>query len=426
MPLSKQEYKVVFKHEVFETTTDDAGTPTTLIPGHVTIEKKAKKKNDVKARSMLLMALPNEHLTTFNQYKYAKTLFAAIETRFDTISVEDLYNNFKIVEQEVRGTASTNTNSQNMAFVSSPSPNSTNEVPTILGVSTANLSDAISYMANDEAPTNMAFMDLPDSELQCCPTSSHWKVSPPRIDLSHTGLLEFAEPSVQSYGVKCIEVVTYKSSVKISTPIKENNGAPLIKDWESNEEDEVESPPKKERKTIKPTVDKVELEIHKQNDKPTRRLVKYAEMYITQRPRGNQRNWNNLKSHQLVLNAVRANKDKAVKALACWVCRPIKLESALIVLKKHTYIDARGRSKSETYPISLTSRSLMEGMLHLGDELKVERLLEKEQPELMCDKTNNVFFNDIECFVLSPDFKLADESHVLLKVLRKNNMYSVC
>ncbi|GJZ20288.1 putative ribonuclease H-like domain-containing protein [Tanacetum coccineum] len=29
------------------------------------------------------------------------------------------------------------------------------------------------------------------------------------------------------------------------------------------------------------------------------------------------------------------------------------------------------------------------------------------------------------CFVLSPDFKLADESHVLLKVPKKNNMYSV-
>nr|GFA99435.1 hypothetical protein [Tanacetum cinerariifolium] len=61
-----------------ETTTDDAGTST----GLVTIEEKVKKKNDVKARSMLLMALPNKHLMTFNQYKDAKTLFAAIETIF--------------------------------------------------------------------------------------------------------------------------------------------------------------------------------------------------------------------------------------------------------------------------------------------------------------------------------------------------------
>ncbi|GJV31449.1 putative ribonuclease H-like domain-containing protein [Tanacetum coccineum] len=43
----------------------------------------------------------------------------------------------------------------------------------------------------------------------------------------------------------------------------------------------------------------------------------------------------------------------------------------------------------------------------------------------MCDKKNNVLFTDTGCFVLSPNFKLADESQVLLKVPRKNNMYSV-
>ncbi|GJZ73981.1 putative ribonuclease H-like domain-containing protein [Tanacetum coccineum] len=43
----------------------------------------------------------------------------------------------------------------------------------------------------------------------------------------------------------------------------------------------------------------------------------------------------------------------------------------------------------------------------------------------MCDKKNIVLFNDTECIVLSPNIKLTDESHVLLKVPRKNNMYSV-
>nr|GEV57903.1 reverse transcriptase domain, reverse transcriptase zinc-binding domain protein [Tanacetum cinerariifolium] len=55
----------------------------------------------------------------------------------DTMSIDDLYNNFKIVEQEVKGTTSTNSSSQNIAFVSSSSPNSTNEVPTGYEVSTA-------------------------------------------------------------------------------------------------------------------------------------------------------------------------------------------------------------------------------------------------------------------------------------------------
>ncbi|GJV95871.1 putative ribonuclease H-like domain-containing protein [Tanacetum coccineum] len=43
----------------------------------------------------------------------------------------------------------------------------------------------------------------------------------------------------------------------------------------------------------------------------------------------------------------------------------------------------------------------------------------------ICDKKNNVLFTDTKSVVLSPDFKLTNESHVLLKVPRKDNMYSV-
>ncbi|GJU18591.1 uncharacterized mitochondrial protein-like protein [Tanacetum coccineum] len=42
----------------------------------------------------------------------------------------------------------------------------------------------------------------------------------------------------------------------------------------------------------------------------------------------------------------------------------------------------------------------------------------------MCDKKNSVLFTKTECLVLSPDFKLIDESQVLLRVPRQNNMYS--
>nr|GEU46838.1 ribonuclease H-like domain-containing protein [Tanacetum cinerariifolium] len=563
---------------VAETTIDDAGTSTTIILGPVTIEEKAKKKNNVKARSMLLMAFPNEHLMTFNQYKDAKTLFAAIEIRFggneatkktqktllkqlyenfsakstesldlifnrlqklvsqlavlgvffsqedlnlkflrsfpsewntrvvvwrnksdlDIMSIDDLYNNFKIVEQEVRGTTSTNTSSQNMAFMSSSSPNNTNEVPANFGVSTAspqvstaNLSDATvkitingsdtagydkskvecfnchkiwdfarecrvprnqanktrnqettrrtvkvedtsskamvaideasfdwSYMTDDEAPTNMDFTALSGSELigsqvtdnsnkglgyvsyNVVPPPHTGRFSPPRIDLSYTGLLEFVEPSVQSYGVKPIEVVTQKSSVKISAPVRENNGAPLIEDWESDEEDEVESPPEKERKTIEPSVDKVEVEIPKQNDKSARRPVKYTEMYIKQRPRGNQKNWNNLKSHQLG-NIFYLTDFK-------------EFDGGYVSL-------GRGAKGGK-----ITGKgTIRTGKLDFEDVYFVKELqFNLFSVSQMCDKKNSVLFTDTECFVLSRDFKLADESHVLLKVPRKN-MYSV-
>nr|GEW38394.1 hypothetical protein [Tanacetum cinerariifolium] len=63
--------------------------------------------------------------------------------------------------------------------------------------------------------------------------------------------------------------------------------------------------------------------------------------------------------------------------------------SASITLKRFDYNDAFGRSKS------------------------------------MCDKKNSVLFTNTECLVLSPDFKLPNESQVLLRVPRENNMYNV-
>ncbi|GKF61500.1 ribonuclease H-like domain-containing protein, partial [Tanacetum coccineum] len=42
----------------------------------------------------------------------------------------------------------------------------------------------------------------------------------------------------------------------------------------------------------------------------------------------------------------------------------------------------------------------------------------------MCDKKNYVLFTDTKCLVLSSNFKLPDESQILLKTPRKDNMYS--
>ncbi|GJZ04404.1 hypothetical protein Tco_0537679, partial [Tanacetum coccineum] len=43
----------------------------------------------------------------------------------------------------------------------------------------------------------------------------------------------------------------------------------------------------------------------------------------------------------------------------------------------------------------------------------------------ICDKKNNVLFTNTKCLVLSSNFKLLDKSQVLLRVPRKDNIYSV-
>ncbi|GKC73295.1 ribonuclease H-like domain-containing protein [Tanacetum coccineum] len=142
----------------------------TAIPP-TSVEENAQRRAKLKARSTLLMALPNEHQLKFNSYKYAKTLMQAIKNRFGVIpqkdinqnflrsllqewtmhtivwrnkleieilSLDDLFNNLKTYESEVKGTSSSTTNSHNVAFMSSSSTNSaTRVVNTTQGVNTA-------------------------------------------------------------------------------------------------------------------------------------------------------------------------------------------------------------------------------------------------------------------------------------------------
>ncbi|GKD80095.1 ribonuclease H-like domain-containing protein [Tanacetum coccineum] len=60
------------------------------------------------------------------------------QPKIDTLSLDDLYNNLKIYELEVKGTSSSSTNTQNVAFVFSNSTSSTNgAVNTAYGATTA-------------------------------------------------------------------------------------------------------------------------------------------------------------------------------------------------------------------------------------------------------------------------------------------------
>ncbi|GJR17666.1 hypothetical protein Tco_0966193 [Tanacetum coccineum] len=56
------------------------GVETIIAP--TTAEEKAQRKLELKARSTLLMGIPNEHQLKFNSIKDAKSLLQAVEKRF--------------------------------------------------------------------------------------------------------------------------------------------------------------------------------------------------------------------------------------------------------------------------------------------------------------------------------------------------------
>ncbi|GJT55334.1 putative ribonuclease H-like domain-containing protein [Tanacetum coccineum] len=101
---------------------------------------------------------------------------------------------------------------------------------------------------------------------------------------------------------------------KKSDNSKENSDESLVEEQVSQDKSSfVESSLNVDKETIFPVNKKVEFTKPKNHEKPVKKSVRYAEMYRSQSPRGNQRNWNGQKSNQLGKDFVMYNK-------ACFIC----------------------------------------------------------------------------------------------------------
>nr|GEU53967.1 retrovirus-related Pol polyprotein from transposon TNT 1-94 [Tanacetum cinerariifolium] len=151
-----------------------------------TAEQRLARKNELKARGTLLMALPDKHQLKFNIHKDVKSLMEAIKkwfggnkktkkrnkTDLEDQSLDDLFNSLKIYEVEVKSSSSTSPTTQNIAFVSSQNTDNTNEsVSAVTSVSAAGSKVHVSALPNvdtlsdaiEEEPTNYALMAFTSS-----------------------------------------------------------------------------------------------------------------------------------------------------------------------------------------------------------------------------------------------------------------------
>nr|GEU50922.1 ribonuclease H-like domain-containing protein [Tanacetum cinerariifolium] len=154
-----------------------------------------------------------------------------------------------------------------------------------------------------------------------------------------------------------------------------------------------------------------------------------------------------------MVNAAQGGQGKWVWKPKCPILDHVsRTSSASMTLKRFDYNDALGRSKCSRHMTGNMSHfydfeELNGGYVAFGRNPKGGKISGKGKirtgkldfddvnfvKELkfnlfsvsqMCDKKNSVLFNDTECLVLSPEFKLPDESQVLLRVHRENNMYN--
>ncbi|GJV71087.1 putative ribonuclease H-like domain-containing protein [Tanacetum coccineum] len=281
---------------------------------------------------------------------------------------------------------------------------------------------------------------------------------PPKFDLSNSGLEEFQQPEFEGYGPK-----TSKSVCEdISNEVRESPDAPLVKELVSDD--------KLEKKTVFPTVAKIEFVRPKQQEKQLGNqlsMLKCIACFVCGSFNHVQANCNYHQKERVVFgnNYTRVNYNYSAKkdhpnAHRNMVPRAVLMKTGLRSLDndrpvntthpKTTVYSARPMPKAvnTARPNSTVVNAMRVNQVNT---IKASGHPKKEDQGYVdsgCSKhmTGNMSylsdfkefdggyvtfvgeqcsFYDTGRFVLSPDFKLTDESQVLLKVPRKNNMYSI-
>ncbi|GJX42699.1 putative ribonuclease H-like domain-containing protein [Tanacetum coccineum] len=120
---------------------------------------------------------------------------------------------------------------------------------------------------------------------------------PTKLDLSYSGLDEFKDLEFKSYGSKDSKLESNIVCDKKLDDSKENSDDFMVKGQVSEDTSSfVESPLNVDKETIFLVDKKIEFVKLKNHEKPVKKSVRYAEIYRSQSPRGNQRNWNGQKS----------------------------------------------------------------------------------------------------------------------------------
>nr|GEY07364.1 putative ribonuclease H-like domain-containing protein [Tanacetum cinerariifolium] len=122
-------------------------------------------------------------------------------------------------------------------------------------------------------------------------------------------------------------------------------------------------------------------------------------------------------------------KGKAIKPSACWTWNPSQElpnkgpnnNSVSVMFKKYTYIDTQGRHKSD----SGCSRHMTGNISYLSNFEPFDGGYVSFGQGGCKITGNGTIKTDSECIVLGRNFKLLDDTNILLRTPRQHNMYSI-
>nr|GEY24025.1 copia protein [Tanacetum cinerariifolium] len=356
----------------------------TVVP-FISVEEKAQRRAELKVRSTFLMALPNEHQLNFNSYKDAKTLMHAIENRFG----------------EVMGISSSTTNSHNVAFLSSSSTNSTTRaVNTAQGVNTASTQGAADSSTKVENLSDVVIYSFFASQ-----------PSIPRLD--NEDMQQIHPDNLEEMDLRWnIAILTMRARRFIKNTERKLDMAnkEIIRTQDSESREPIRRTVPVEATTLNGLVSQCDGLGYDWSDQVEEGPTNFALMAYS--------------SSSLSSSTNSEGEMEMGADLRCWEYKLV-YESYLTDYKEIDggFVAFGGNSKRE----KITGKGkIRTGKLDFEDVYFVKELeFNLFSISQMCDKKNSVLFTDTACVVLSLDFKLTDESHVLLKVLRKFNMYSV-
>ncbi|GKA59452.1 hypothetical protein Tco_0758765 [Tanacetum coccineum] len=287
-----------------------------------TAEQKLARKNELKAKSTLMLAIPDEHLLKFHACKDAKSLWEAIKNRFggnkeskkmQKTILKQNYENFAASSQE--GLDKTYDRApRNQGNINRDAPRKNAPVDT----STTNalvVQDRIggydwSFQAKNGI-TKFSLMEYTSQGIHAVPPPYTGNYMPSRPNLSFAGL----DDSVYKTKVGETETSISKTSKDIvEKPKTVRPSAPIIEEWDTDSDNDSVFRPKSDQtksKFTKINFVKSGKNVKSVNKENTHRQVEYSRK--SQSPRDNRRNWNGMMTQKL------GNGFEFIKK-ACFVC----------------------------------------------------------------------------------------------------------